>query len=64
MTVTVDVGPHLDALAHDPFDGEATAVNQRVNIFDMESAGCGAFYGLRSFVHGDAIDMETTSRFI
>jgi hypothetical protein len=30
----------------------------------MESAGCGALDSLSCFVHGDAIDMKTTSRFV
>ena len=65
MAVAIDVGPDLDALADDPLHGKAAAVDQRINIFDMESAaGRGALDSLSCFVHGDAIDMEMTSRFV
>ena len=64
MPVAIDVGPDLDPLADDPLHREAAAVDQRIDILDMESAaGLGALDSLSCFVHGDAIDMETTSRF-
>ena len=37
MAVAIDVRPHLDALARDALHGKAAAIDQRVNIFDMES---------------------------
>ena len=61
MAVAIDVGPHLDALADDALHREAAAVDQRENIFDMESA-TGALDSLSCLVHGDAIDMGKTSR--
>jgi hypothetical protein len=62
MAVAVDIGPHLHALAHDPFDGKATAIDRGVNIFNMESPA-GALDRLGRFVHGDAaIDMKMTPR--
>ena len=38
MAVAVDVGPHFDAFAGDPLDGIAAAVDQRIDVLDMESA--------------------------
>jgi hypothetical protein len=62
MAVAIDVGPHLHALADDPFDGKTAAVDRGINVLDMESAN-GTLDSLRSFVHGDAaIDVEMTSR--
>ena len=61
MAVAIDIRPHLDALADDALHREAAAVDQRENVFDMESAA-GALDSLSCFVHGDAIDMEMTSR--
>ena len=61
MAVAIDIRPHVDALADDALHREATAVDQRKNVFDMESA-TGALDSLSCFVHGDAIDMEMTSR--
>src|SRR5580692_4898670 len=64
MPVAIDIGPDLDALSDDAFHRKAAAVDQRIDIFNMENpAGCGALDSLSCFVHGDAIDMETTSRF-
>ena len=50
----------------DALHRKAAAVDQRIDIFDMESAaGSGALDSLSCFVHGDAIDMESrTSRFL
>ena len=60
MAVAIDVGPDVDALAGDALHGKAAAVDQRKNIFDMEStAGCGALDSLSCFVHGDATDLLT-----
>src|SRR5580692_6502814 len=65
MSVAVDIRPDLDALPGDAFHSKAAAVDQRINIFNMKSAaGCGALDSLSCFVHGDAIDMEATSRFL
>ena len=65
MPVAIDIRPDFDAFADDTLHGKAAAVDQRVNIFDMESAAyCGALDSLSCFVHGDATDMEMTSRFI
>ena len=65
VAVAIDIRPDVDALADDPLHGKAAAVDQRINIFDMESAAdCGALDSLSCFVHGDAIDMEWTSRFV
>ena len=62
VPVTIDIRPNLDGLADDSLDREAAAVNQRINILDMESAA-GTLDSLSCFVHGDAAtDMETTSR--
>src|ERR1700730_6564805 len=64
MAVAVDIRPNLDAFSDDTLHREATAVDQRINIFNMEgAAGRGALDSLSCFVHGDAIDMGTTSRF-
>jgi hypothetical protein len=65
MSVAIDIGPNLDALSDNPLHGKAAAVDQRINVFDMESAaGRSALDSLSCFVHGDAIDMESTSRFV
>jgi hypothetical protein len=64
MAVAIDVRPNLDALAHDPLHGKATAVDEWVNLFNVESAGCGALDSLGGFVHGDAIDVEKASHFV
>ena len=64
MAVAIDVRPYLDALADDALHREAAAVDQRINVFDMEStAGCGALDSLSCFVHGDATDMEMSVPF-
>jgi hypothetical protein len=64
MPVAVHIGPDLHTFADDPLHREAAAVDQGVNILDMESAaGRSALDSLSCLVHGDAIDMETTSRF-
>ena len=64
MPVAIDIRPNLDALSDDALHRKAAAVDQRIDIFDMEgAAGCGALDSLGCFVHGDAIDMEATSRF-
>ena len=64
VPVAIDVGPNLDALSDNALDGKAAAIDQRINIFDMESAAnSGALDSLSCFVHGDAIDMELVSRF-
>ena len=54
MPVAIDIGPDLDALADDPLDRKAAAIDQRIDIFDMESAAVGALDSLSCFVHGDA----------
>ena len=60
MAVAVDIRPHFDAFADHALHGEAAAVDQRVNVFNMESAaGCSALDSLSGFVHGDATDLET-----
>ena len=64
MPVAIDVRPHLDAFAHDPFHRKAAAVDQGINVFDVESACSGALDSLRCFVHDDVTDMEMTSRFV
>lgn len=38
VAVAVDVGPHLDPVARDPLHGKAAAIDQRIDIFDEESA--------------------------
>ena len=49
----------------DTLHRKATAVDQRINIFNMKTAaGRGALDSLSCFVHGDAIDMEMTSHFV
>src|SRR5664279_1647148 len=65
MSVAVYISPDLDALAGDALHRKAAAVDQRINVFNMKSAaGCGALDSLSCFVHGDAIDMEATPRFL
>ena len=65
MAVTIDVRPHFDRLADDTLHGKAAAIDQRVDIFDMEcAAGSGARDGLSCSIHGDAIDLESTPRFV
>ncbi len=60
MAVAVDIGPYVNALADDALHGIAAAVDQRENIFDMEStAGRGALDSLSCFVHGDATELLT-----
>jgi hypothetical protein len=60
--VTINIGPNFDALADDSLNRKTAAVNQRINIRDMESA-TGTLDSLSCFVHGDAAtDLETTSR--
>jgi len=62
VPVAIDIGPYLHALADDPFDRKTAAIDQGINILDMESAD-GTLDSLRSFVHGDAAtDVEMTSR--
>ncbi|MGY4497462.1 hypothetical protein ACVWYH_001389 [Bradyrhizobium sp. GM24.11] len=38
VAVAVDVGPHLNPIARDPLHGKAAAVDQRIDVFDQESA--------------------------
>ena len=38
IAVAIDVGPDLDRFARDPLHGEAAAVNQRIDVFNEESA--------------------------
>jgi hypothetical protein len=64
MAVAIDVGPDFDTLPDNTLHGEAAAVDQRIDVFDMESAARSALDSLSCFVHGDAIDMEKTSRFV
>jgi hypothetical protein len=65
VPIAIDIRPDVDALADDPLHWKATAVDQGVDIFDMESAANrGALDSLSCFVHGDAIVMEKTSRFV
>src|SRR5450631_1616169 len=64
MAVAIDVCPDFDTLPDDTLHGKAAAVDQRIDVFDMESAARSALDSLSCFVHGDAIDMEKTSRFI
>ena len=62
VSVAVDIRPHFDGLADDPFDRKAAAIDRGEDVFDMESAGR-ALDRLRSFVHGDAaIDLEMRFR--
>jgi hypothetical protein len=64
MAVTIDIRPDFDALSNDPLHRKAAAIDQRINVFNMESAaGRGARDSLSCFIHGDAIDMGITSRF-
>jgi hypothetical protein len=64
MSVAIDIRPDLDPLSDDPLHGKAAAVDARVYVFNLESAaGYSALDSLSCFVHGDAIDMERTSRF-
>src|SRR6202021_185735 len=50
------------AFACDTLHGKATAIDLRVNIFDMEgTACCGALDSLSGFVHGDATDLKVKS---
>ena len=64
MPVTIDIRPDFDALAGDPLHGKAAAIDERINILNMKSAaGRGALDSLSCLVHGDAIDMDMTSRF-
>jgi len=62
MPVTINIRPNFDGLADDSLNRKTAAVNQRINSLDMESAA-GTLDSLSCFVHGDAIDMEATSRF-
>ena len=58
MAMTIDIRPNLDAFSDNAFDGKAAAVDQRINIFNMENAADrGARDSLSCFVHGDAIGM-------
>ena len=60
MSVAVNISPYLDTLADDALHGKATAIDQGINVFDMESAAdCSALDSLSGFVHGDATDLET-----
>src|SRR6185437_11467192 len=60
VAVAVDIRPHLHRLSDNPLDGKAAAVDQRIDLFDMEcAAGSGARDGLSCSVHGDAIDWRT-----
>ena len=62
VSVAIDVGPNLHALADDTFDRETAAINRGVNIFDLESA-TRALDSLAGFVHSDAaIEFEMMSR--
>jgi hypothetical protein len=62
MPITINVRPNFDALADDSLDRKTPAVNQRIDILDMESA-TGTLDSLSCFVHGDAATgMELTSR--
>jgi hypothetical protein len=64
MPVAINIGPDLDTLSDDALHRKAAAVDQRINVFNMENAADrGALDSLSCFVHGDAIDMEITSRF-
>ena len=63
VTVPVQVGKHLDRLAGDPLDRETPAVDDRIDVLDMESTMGGAFDGLSGFVHVEAIDMRMSSQF-
>ncbi len=64
MPVTIDIRPDFDGLSDDPLHRKAAAIDQRINILNMKSAaGRGALDSLSCFVHGDAIDMDMTSRF-
>ena len=64
MPVTIDIRPDFDGLSDDPLHGKAAAIDQRINILNMKSAaGRGALDSLSCFVHGDAINMDMTSRF-
>src|SRR6202140_5852334 len=64
MPVTIDIRPNLDTFAGNAFYRKSAAVDQRINVFDLKSAaGHGALDRLSCFVHGDAIEMEATSRF-
>src|SRR5229473_3259161 len=65
MAVAIDVCPDFDTLPDDTLHSKAAAVDQRIDVFNMEgAAGCSALDSLSCFVHGDAIDMEKTSRFV
>jgi hypothetical protein len=65
MPVAIDVRPNFDALSDDTLHCKAAAVDLGINIFNMKGAAVrGALDSLSCFVHGDAIDMEMTSRFV
>src|ERR1700730_16685164 len=62
VPVTINIRPDFDALADDSLNRKTAAVNQRIDIPDMESA-TGTLDSLSCFVHGDAATgMEMTSR--
>src|SRR6266404_4800087 len=64
VPVAIDIRPDFDALSNDTLHRKAAAFDARINIFNMKSAADrGALDSLSCFVHGDAIDMETTSLF-
>ena len=61
VPVAADVSPNFDPLAGYPLHRIAAAVDQRINVLDMESTG-GALDSLSCFVHGDAaIEIEVRS---
>ncbi|MET0878152.1 MAG: hypothetical protein ABWY14_13505 [Tardiphaga sp.] len=63
MAVAIEIREHLDRLIYDPLYREATTVDDRINVFDVEGANGDRFHDLGSFVHSDAIDMRMSSRF-
>jgi hypothetical protein len=65
MSVAINIRPNINPFADDALHRKASAVDQRINIFNMESTtSSGALDGLGCFVHDDATDMETTTRFM
>ena len=57
------ISENLNRLADNPFDGKATAIDNRIDVFDVKCASGDAFHDLSGFVHSDAIDMRMSSRF-
>ena len=65
MSVAINIRPNINPFADDALHRKASTVDQRINIFNMESTTSGgALDSQGCFVHGDVTDMEKTTRFM